>query len=87
MPNEYSEAAYRILGCSWDLSAPGTRRSFAELLNSAEGGAKNFCDLYFDRFLLVHEVGHIVRDLCAGGAPPAGAEEEYLANLFALAGC
>jgi len=79
-----SEPGYRITGCSWERSSPETRRSFAELLKTPESGAASFCGLYFERFTLVHEVGHIALDLCVGEGGRGGAEEEYLANLFAL---
>lgn len=66
----------------WSGLDAGTRRDLATLLAPAQLDAPRFCDLYFDRFHLVHRLGEVLLDQGRGAHPPA--EREYLANLFAL---
>lgn len=84
MPDIAAVGPFSITTCQWNSLSERTRLEMLSLLRLDVRRAAEFCTLYFDRFDILHKVGHLLIDLFRGDAPRAGATEEYCANLFAL---
>ena len=78
------QGSFTITTCNWNSVSERTRLEMFSLLRMDVRRSTEFCMLYFDRFDILHKVGHLLIDLYRGGRPRAGATEEYCANLFAL---
>lgn len=76
--------SYLIRSFSWQSLGPDARTLLERLVGTAVGPAPEFCSFYFDRFYLLHKMGHIVLDLFDPGHMSVPARAEYYANLFAL---
>lgn len=75
---------YIIKAFSFDLLGYECRNKILGLMHGHAELVKDFCDIYFDRFFLLHKVGHIVLEMFDPEQSTFPARAEYLANLFAL---
>lgn len=71
---------------SWEKFTQDQRESCSELMKMEEKDAETFCTLYFDRYAIIHELGHLIRHFLRLNKNKAskGALEEYYASLFAV---
>ncbi|HUW71257.1 MAG TPA: hypothetical protein VMX33_13595 [bacterium] len=78
--------SYRIRSCRWNDFTKLGRKVFTELLKTNEEGASAFFGIYFNKYDVIHKLGHILRTECGlnNREMQKGAEEEYFANLFAI---
>jgi hypothetical protein len=84
-PSDGSQSPrYLIRSFAWESLGPDARTLLEGLVGSAVGPAPEFCSFYFDRFYLLHKMGHIVLDVFDPGHQRYPARTEYYANLFAL---
>jgi hypothetical protein len=77
---------YLIKSYLWNDLSSKSKTGLGELTKSGYENAKAFVSLYFNKYDLVHKIGHIVRIELGQHDVEAGheLEEEYLANLFAV---
>ncbi|MFA6507665.1 MAG: hypothetical protein WCT14_16305 [Treponemataceae bacterium] len=57
MNSENRKQDFCITASSWDESSPESKNEFIQLLKTDIAGARNFSRLYFEKFLLIHELG------------------------------
>lgn len=69
---------------TWHETDRDFKNDLASLLKTDLAKAESFCAEYFDKFYLVHQVGHVILQLFNTKDPATPARGEYLANLFAV---
>lgn len=74
---------YLIRSFSWDKGNQDSRQKLMELLRANGANAKHFSDEYFNKFYLVHKIGHIILHRHDYDEAAHSAEAEYFSNLFA----
>lgn len=86
MLTENRKTNYCITACSWQESTAESRKELMTLIKRSERDALHFCRLFFERFFLVHEFGHIIQEYYETENPDARSEceKEYLATLFSI---
>jgi len=86
MDTENLKKEFCITASSWNKSSQDSKNEFIQLLKTDVAGARNFSRLYFEKFLLIHEIGHVIQDIYSqkGESNQTEAEKEYYANVFAL---
>jgi hypothetical protein len=75
---------FEIRSYTWDRNSPQCKELFQSYLKTTPGSAATFCDIYFERFYLLHKLGHIVLHRNDREHMSHPARTEHLANLFAL---
>ena len=78
------EEGFVIRSLLWELVCPETQRLLMGLLGYDEKEASRFCLDYFDRFYVLHKIGHIILHKFDPNHQQTAANTEFLANLFAL---
>ena len=68
----------------WRETNQDFKSDLASLLKTDLAKAECFCDEYFDKFYLIHQLGHIILHLFDPEQAQKPARTEYLANLFAV---
>ena len=86
MEDVLARTDYLIKSYLWNDLTSKSKNGLGELTRSGYENAKAFVALYFNKYDLVHKIGHIVRIELGQEETEAGheLEEEYLANLFAV---
>jgi hypothetical protein len=73
---------YGIVSYRWDDSSAEGKAKLADLLRTDPATAAKFCEIYFNRFDIVHKMGHIFLDAFNGELTDA--DLDIGANLFAV---
>lgn len=86
MSDSFSGDSYKIYSCKLNDFTFISKKLVMELLKTDDSGAKDFFSIYFDKYDIIHKLGHILRIECGIDRRDMnkGAEEEYYANLFAI---
>ena len=85
MENTEGKDNYIITTCHWEDVSIITKQKMQELLKIDFDSATEFCRLYFNKFDIVHKIGHVIIKLFHNESrDDKEAEDEYLANLFTL---
>lgn len=85
MEYSFGDSIYSIRSYLWNDLSIKSKKGLEELTKSSSDNAKAFVSLYFNKFDLIHKIGHIIRiELDSDHQKiEKKIEEEYLANLFA----
>jgi hypothetical protein len=84
MQDGIADHRYELVSYRWESTTEAGRAKLAGLLRTNAGNAAKFCALYFERFDLVHKLGHIYMELFDREPSRPRAESDYRANLFAV---
>jgi hypothetical protein len=84
MKPDFVHQQFEIVSFTWDTYSQVGKQKLTKLLRTDEKTAYNFCNLYFNRFDLIHKLGHIfVNTFNPDKNIPLITQERY-ANLFAI---
>ncbi len=84
MQDGIADHRYELVSYRWESTTEAGRAKLAGLLRTDAANAAKFSALYFERFDLVHKLGHIYMELFDREPSRPRAESDYRANLFAV---
>ncbi len=83
MENATAIKEFVIRSHAWNKTNQDFKSDFASLLKTDLKKAEIFCDEYFDKFFLLHKIGHIILHKYDEMYNATPAHTEHCANLFA----